>query len=353
MTRDCWSDHAKGIGIVLVVYGHVARGLVAAGLPVDRDLFALVDSFLYAFHMPLFFFLSGIYFLESFRKAGPVRLLANKVDSLLYPYVIWSLLHGGLEVAMSQHTNGKVQWADVLAFPWHPRTHFWFLYALFLVFVVAIVLYGPLRARRHGCVMLAAAVLYLSHSLLPTSLQLHYVAQNLVFFCAGIFCSGSTAGLKRHAGVGFTVATALLVALQWTLHMKLGEDFETGPRWLLLFIAIAGTLSVVWGAMLLARAKLEFLRWIGTMSFGIYLMHTLAGAAVRIVLQKTLQVEAVAVHLIAGVTAGLLLPIAVLWILRAGHLSFLLAPGKFRPGALVPALSTWLETQRSRLTGTS
>jgi len=54
-----WVDYAKGIGIILVVYGHVARGIFSAGMIVNEKIFRLVDSVIYSFHMPLFFFLSA------------------------------------------------------------------------------------------------------------------------------------------------------------------------------------------------------------------------------------------------------------------------------------------------------
>jgi fucose 4-O-acetylase-like acetyltransferase len=60
--RDHWVDYAKGLGILLVVYGHVSRGVFNAGIKVDAELFKLVDSVIYSFHMPLFFFLSGLFF---------------------------------------------------------------------------------------------------------------------------------------------------------------------------------------------------------------------------------------------------------------------------------------------------
>ena len=62
--RNVWVDYAKAIGIILVVYGHVARGVFNAGLPMDEARFVLVDSIIYSFHMPLFFFLSGLFFFD-------------------------------------------------------------------------------------------------------------------------------------------------------------------------------------------------------------------------------------------------------------------------------------------------
>ena len=47
-TRIGWIDTAKGIGLLCVILGHLS-------IP-------LVDAWVYFFHMPLFFFLSGVVF---------------------------------------------------------------------------------------------------------------------------------------------------------------------------------------------------------------------------------------------------------------------------------------------------
>ena len=58
--RMKWIDLARGIGIILVVYAHAARGLVLSkalpptGWPID------IDTVIYAFHKPLFFVLARL-----------------------------------------------------------------------------------------------------------------------------------------------------------------------------------------------------------------------------------------------------------------------------------------------------
>src|SRR5262249_26319087 len=59
--RVQWVDAARGLAILLVVFGHAAGGLIDASgsdsaLPL-RYLFLGV----YTFHMPVFFFLSGLF----------------------------------------------------------------------------------------------------------------------------------------------------------------------------------------------------------------------------------------------------------------------------------------------------
>lgn len=77
--RIGYIDIAKGIGILLVVMGH-------------NDFFTSIPflrQFIYSFHLPLFFFLSGVFF----NPAGDlIGLITKKFHSLLKPYLITLLL---------------------------------------------------------------------------------------------------------------------------------------------------------------------------------------------------------------------------------------------------------------------
>lgn len=57
--RIDWQDSARGFGILLVVYGHVVRGLFQSDI-LTSPAWARADFAIYTFHMPLFFFLSGL-----------------------------------------------------------------------------------------------------------------------------------------------------------------------------------------------------------------------------------------------------------------------------------------------------
>ena len=60
--RIAWLDFAKGVGIFLVVVGHAVGGIDVAGVPDEAGLLQALDQTIYAFHMPLFFLLSGVTF---------------------------------------------------------------------------------------------------------------------------------------------------------------------------------------------------------------------------------------------------------------------------------------------------
>lgn len=70
---------AKAMGIILMVIGH-------SGCP------KLLFNAIYLFHMPLFFFCSGIFYREMLSKDSVSVFLKKKVTGLYIPFVKWSVL---------------------------------------------------------------------------------------------------------------------------------------------------------------------------------------------------------------------------------------------------------------------
>lgn len=60
-SRDNSYDVAKGLCMILVVFGHAERGLSVSGAPPQFSLLGFVDYTIYTFHMPFFFFVSGLF----------------------------------------------------------------------------------------------------------------------------------------------------------------------------------------------------------------------------------------------------------------------------------------------------
>jgi polysaccharide biosynthesis protein PslL len=132
--RNAMIDAARGIGIILVVFGHNWIVTHERG-----ELFRVVFSF----HVPLFFFLAGI-FLRSSDRLAPFA--AARADSLLKPYFV-VLLAFGLYKLSAAALNGTVDgnelnyFAGVLygtgvSLDWTPM---WFLPHLFLASVACLV----------------------------------------------------------------------------------------------------------------------------------------------------------------------------------------------------------------------
>ncbi|MBR3518842.1 MAG: acyltransferase family protein [Paludibacteraceae bacterium] len=78
MKRFDYIDYAKGLGMLCVIWGHIMYAGLSARV-------------VYAFHIPLFFFLSGMVFSKD-RYDGVITFLKRRVSSLLIPYAIFSVL---------------------------------------------------------------------------------------------------------------------------------------------------------------------------------------------------------------------------------------------------------------------
>lgn len=320
--RNLWVDYAKGIGILLVVYGHVVRGLINAGILTEHLSFhLLVDSLIYSFHMPLFFFLSGLFFSRSLQSRGPTGLVLNKVDTVFYPFVLWSLLQGTIEVLLARYTNGgDLGMAQVLSLLWSPRAQFWFLWALFMSFALCALL---IRRERYAVpALLGAAVLYwLAGRGLPLA-AFHFVAENLVFLIAGILFARARGAAEANAGVLAFGSSLAFVALAYWFHIRLGLRYES-RGWMTLAMAFAGILASVSLCMLLARRSIGWLLALGALSMPIYLMHILAGSGVRVLLASFLEIRVAWVHVVIGCTMAVLAPVLAARIIEVLNLRWL------------------------------
>ena len=321
--RNAWVDYAKAIGIILVVYGHVARGVFNAGLPMNEDSYLLVDSIIYSFHMPLFFFLSGLFFYDSLMKRGTGGLIINKVDTVVYPFIVWSLLQGSIEVVLSNYTNGDLSFARVLSLLWQPRAQFWFLYALFLVFVVCSFVYARVDRRYFLPILLVFAALYVFKQYLDVGNISRFIFGNAVFFALGIwFNEIRSYFLARYVRLTLLFG-ALFVVAQYLFHVTFGLNWEVGGLPVLLLATIS-ILFMVSLSMWLGQVRLEWLLFLGASSMTIYLMHILAGSGVRVILISFLGIDSIPVHLVAGTVVGLLAPLLAQVVIKHYNLYFLL-----------------------------
>ncbi|ONG59002.1 hypothetical protein BKE38_00760 [Pseudoroseomonas deserti] len=317
--RSRWADHARAIGITLVVIGHVLRGLVQSGILPPSPAVLLLDSVIYSFHMPLLFFVSGLLFAGSLARHGRGGTFRGKLERLIPPYLVWSLLQGSIEVMLAGATNNRTGWAEVLALLWQPRAQFWFLYALALVMLLALLLYRDAAARRSLAPPLLGLALYLAAPWLPDNLYLDYLAGYFVFFAFGVWAEQALPRLAARAWPltlwGLAVAALLQVYVQLLLQ---AGDAGPGPaRLSLAATAILATLAL---SMLLGRRRHPWAEAVGRASMPIFLMHILAASGLRVVLQRGLGLDDPALHGVLGIAAGLAAPMlaASLW---ARHLA--------------------------------
>ncbi len=119
-------DMVKGIGIILVVIGHSEY--------LAYDALTVIS----AFHMPLFFIISGMLIYHTGEEKRPMKqILLRKLKSIMLPYVIFSLIYlavyGGYFCRVAGYlTPQYIREIAVQAVSLDGISVLWFLSALFL-----------------------------------------------------------------------------------------------------------------------------------------------------------------------------------------------------------------------------
>ena len=80
-SRYVFVDILKGIAILLIVYGHIIPGTIP-----------FLTEYVSTFHIPLFFFVSGLLYDESKYKESFKRFVTKRVKGLLLPFVIFGAI---------------------------------------------------------------------------------------------------------------------------------------------------------------------------------------------------------------------------------------------------------------------
>lgn len=126
--RDTVYDNAKGIGLILVILGHL--------LPFGN----LQSSIVYSIHMPLFFYISGIFI-------RPACWSKKLIFNYILPYIFFQFIIGGIifsvKSVMSSESLGKLisnTLQEIFMFSGSRFTcmdHLWFLVSLTISMVGA------------------------------------------------------------------------------------------------------------------------------------------------------------------------------------------------------------------------
>jgi fucose 4-O-acetylase-like acetyltransferase len=309
-TRLAWIDEAKGIGIILVVVGHVIQGLHASRIGLAEGPFHFLTHVIYSFHMPLFFFLAGLFTIPGIRKSEYGDFLLKRAGMILYPYFLWSVVQGVAAIVMAPYINaveGPMTFRRLLMIPIAPIGQFWFLFVLFHCYWIYAVLSGSMRVRT----VIAVALLAFAAAPFIPWVTVQQLSHNFLFFVAGaVIGAKRVCTLLPRSSAHFAVWGVIFIAAEM-LTMAVNPS-RYSPLWL--FTAVPGVALVMGLTSLTARySAFEFLRTLGLASLAIYTIHIMAYSAVRIGLTES-GVYNVPMHLACGIVGGLAIPLAV-WLI--------------------------------------
>jgi fucose 4-O-acetylase-like acetyltransferase len=318
-TRMLWVDYARGLAILLVVYRHTMVGLKRSGLSVPAVLYN-IQEFLVNVRMPVFFVLSGIFLSRSLKRNPPGKLIEKKAKTLLYPYLLWTIILISLQILSSDYTNSKRTVSDYLYIITQPREldHMWYLLALFNTSFLLILL--TKLVVRYPILHISLAVIihflhyWVSEYSLVSDLFYYYI-----FLAAGVQASQFIMNLDKK-GNSFLLKLGLIIlpffiAGQLFWLNNIDQYYSPFEAWylvpFLLIIFIACVMFYCVCRLLYNGGIAKWLNIVGRSSLYIYILHILIISTTRILCVQILGITNV--YMIIGISLllGVTLPVLV------------------------------------------
>lgn len=190
MTNICikehydWIDLTKGFAMILVILAHSMEWFSS-----DLGLRLLILPFIYSFHIPLFFFISG--FLFSSDKSFK-RFTLRRIKSLLLPYITFAVIILFFDAVkiyiLKSNDNIVIKDKMISMLTQNHYNHLWFIIVLFFIEFIA---YFICKIKSNGLLITMAvafvAVAYLYQIYIDKYLlwSLDEVIYAMPFFLSG------------------------------------------------------------------------------------------------------------------------------------------------------------------------
>jgi fucose 4-O-acetylase-like acetyltransferase len=262
--RDIGIDAVRGMAILLVVFGHVIQYQNPASY--DKDATFRV---IYSFHMPLFFFVSGVVASLYGREVDiNLQLFMKRTRALLYPWGVWALF-----VFLLFYIRNPISlpFAKAIEF-------YWFLPVLFILHIASFVIIASHKSHHRWYIMVLLItsiwfLMFLLNGFWISSIRFH-----AVYFASGFF-------IATHCRHTFNIGTKrlllpmifLISLTSWYLTFNLTSSEHTLPNYLSFLSRVLSALFgilTVWATVTALPEKIKYLlTYLGKYSLQIYLIH--------------------------------------------------------------------------------
>lgn len=313
-------DYMKGIAIILVFIGHAAT---PSFLP-RPDVYEFIVQFIYMFHMPVFFFISGFLSLKLLNmnlKTQYLSFIKNKFYRLGLPFLTISIITNTLIIILKKLTNSPIgikELVDVIKIIFlYPENGImgalWFLYTLLFISILApLILKLPLKFTLIISIMLN---IFFPNSI--SFLTLNRVAFFLVFFLLGIIFRKLYSESKELFEKNYFLIISLFIISITTYTYS--SNFLINPYLLNSLILISGFFGIILVYNLAKKIKLlnKILKLIGQHSIDIYIFSWFFQIASMILISAILKIENYSIFFVSNLIIGsLCLPFSIYVIRR-------------------------------------
>jgi fucose 4-O-acetylase-like acetyltransferase len=286
-----------------------------------------INVFFFGFRMPLFFIASGMFISQSMQKRGLNPYLKNRVQSILYPMLVWGIIQISLQLLFSSYTNSKgdVGLMSYVYLITDPRStgQFWYLNALFFVGII----YAFLKVKLKFNVLqqfIFGSILY-TLCAIDNAYEINIGFLNDIFKYYLFFAIGDAVAkliMDERATKFFTSWKTILpllvsfITIQYfftEINMNKGNNYfveNKMPLFFLLVALVGCSLSIAVSFSLKKSNSLKFLRVVGYNSVHIYCLQIIVMSISRQLYMK-LGMTNPSLIALTVLASGVLVPIIV------------------------------------------
>ena len=135
--RNVYIDILRAIAILLVIVGHIPYPTFSP----------ILHKFIYAFHIPLFFFVSGMTLsFQDYSKFNFKQMLAKRFHRIYLPYLLWGIILAFPNFSLV--TIPKIIYGTHQSIASVTNSSLWFLPVLFLSLIILDLIFVTLTKRK-------------------------------------------------------------------------------------------------------------------------------------------------------------------------------------------------------------
>lgn len=326
--REIWVDNVKVIACILVVLGHFFQSMTKSDVLPANDLYQWFNQTIYYFHVPLFFICSG-YLYQKLSVVNDVhgwgRNVLKKLLVLGIPYFTFSLVTWVLKTLFSSSVNNEIGGLGDTLFL-HPTSPYWYLYALFFLFLIT----PTFRNRSMAMIGLIIALAFKALGIFGGyGVQvISYILSNEIWFVIGMCLSVFEFKkylLKKSLSIPFATGVIFLLLSIWVYIIELNHGVISFLLGLLACFSVVTLMAKIYED----RGQSAAFGTLAKYTMPIFLMHTIFAASLRAVLFK-IGIQNAVIHVTLGIAISFIGPmIAAIIMKKSKWLEFFLYPGKF------------------------
>lgn len=263
-SRSLLIDVLRGLSIALVVLGHTDEGTLHRLWWNGSMTGYRIKFFIYSFHMPAFFFVSGIFLCASVQKRGGWRFTIEKLRTMIYPYLLWALIYAPIPIYYAKVLrSAPISWAT-FAGDMATGSYSWFLPTIFFTVVV-----GMLLRRVPMALLFVLSALVSFYWPVTGLVFVDRGLKHLPFLVVGMWVGRSFEQVEKLPAALAAAGAAVLFVV---ILLLTGSRYLYSP-YLFIPLGLLGTLMLLLVSRLLTRTPTaRLLAWAGAGSIGIFLL---------------------------------------------------------------------------------